>query len=163
MRKRLIEGYSMNVSIYFIRTHASKLIIINIKKCNKNILIVKEDRKLKELWSWMKIADQISAKMAKVGNTDYSFHGVYGIWIGSQGRNSKSSPANTPRINGSPKLARPPSSSRIKEDITPSDANNDPANDLPMVDTARAAQRHLALTACGFDFDVKGFERELVE
>lgn len=143
MRKRLIEGYSMN--------------------CNKNILIVKEDRKLKELWSWMKIADQISAKMAKVGNTDYSFHGVYGIWIGSQGRNSKSSPANTPRIDGSPKLARPPSSSRIKEDITPSDANNDPANDLPMVDTARAAQRHLALTACGFDFDVKGFERELVE
>lgn len=48
----------------------------------KNIQIVKEDRKLKELWSWMKRADQISAGLSKVGNVDYSFHGVYGIWTG---------------------------------------------------------------------------------
>lgn len=111
----------------------------------------------------MKIADQISTKLSKIGNTDYSFHGVYGIWIGSQGRNSKSSPANTPRINGSPKLTRPSSNPRIKEDTLPVDANTDPANNLPMVETARAAQRHLALSACGFAFDVKGFEKELVE
>ncbi|GAA5812870.1 hypothetical protein MFLAVUS_006329 [Mucor flavus] len=144
MRKRLNEGYSMD--------------------CTKNISIVKDDRKLKELWSWMKIADQISTRLSKVGNADYSFHGVYGIWMGSQGRNNRS-PANTPRSNSSPKLTRQASLQRkIIEDTTATDDldTTDPTNNLPMVNTAKYAQRNLALSACGFAFDIQEFELELV-
>ncbi|KAG2235345.1 hypothetical protein INT48_004964 [Thamnidium elegans] len=144
MRKRLNEGYSMD--------------------CTKNISIVKDDRKLKELWSWMKIADQISTTLSKVGNADYSFHGVYGIWMGSQGRNNRS-PANTPRSNSSPKLSRQASNQRkITEDTTTIAGldTTDPTNHLPMVNTAKYAQRNLALSACGFAFDIQEFELELV-
>ncbi|KAL9545952.1 hypothetical protein PS6_007927 [Mucor atramentarius] len=148
MRKRLLEGYSMD--------------------CTKNIGIVSDDRKLRELWSWMKIADQISTKLSKIGNADYSFHGVYGIWTGSQGRTSKSSsPASTPRVGASPKLPRQtPSPLKLKENdttATMAEKLNDTSNHLPMVETAKSAQRNLALSACGFGFDVKGFERELVD
>lgn len=127
-----------------------------------------DDRKLRELWSWMKIADQISTKLSKIGNADYSFHGVYGIWTGSQGRTSKSSsPASTPRVGASPKLPRQtPSPLKLKENdttATMAEKLNDTSNYLPMVETAKSAQRNLALSACGFGFDVKGFERELVE
>jgi hypothetical protein len=116
----------------------------------------------------MKIADQISTKLSKIGNADYSFHGVYGIWMGSQGRNSKSSPANTPRSNNaSPKLTRQSSSpqKRTEDSSAPAEMTNvsDTANNLPMVETAKSAQRNLALMACGFAFDLKGFERELIE
>ncbi len=109
----------------------------------------------------MKIADLISTKLSKIGNADYSFHGVYGIWIGSQGRSNKSSPANTPRINGSPKLPRQSSNPKARDELIPE--VTDTTNNLPMVDTAKAAQRQLALSACGFAFDIQGFERELVE
>lgn len=116
----------------------------------------------------MKIADNISTKLSKIGNTDYSFHGVYGIWMGSQGRNSKSSPANTPRSNAaSPKLSRQSSNPRRADDSTapaPAELTSaDTTNQLLMVETAKAAQRNLALMACGFAFDLRGFERELIE
>lgn len=113
----------------------------------------------------MKIADQISTKLSKIGNADYSFHGVYGIWMGSQSRNNKSSPANTPRSGASPKLSRQPSNQRPKatEDIVDVNIDVDTSNNLPMVDTAKSAQRNLALSACGFAFDIKGFEIELIE
>lgn len=112
----------------------------------------------------MKIADQISTRLSKVGNADYSFHGVYGIWMGSQGRNNRS-PANTPRSNSSPKLTRQASLQRkIIEDTTATDDldTTDPTNNLPMVNTAKYAQRNLALSACGFAFDIQEFELELV-
>lgn len=135
-------------------------------QCTKNISIVKDDRKLKELWSWMKIADQISTKLAKIGNADYSFHGVYGIWMGSQGRNNRSSPASTPRTNTSPKMSRqhPSNQRKIIEDTTAADLNlnTDPSNNLPMVNTTKYVQRNLALSACGFAFNIQEFELELV-
>lgn len=113
----------------------------------------------------MKIADQISTKLSKIGNADYSFHGVYGIWMGSQSRNNKSSPANTPRSSASPKLSRQASNQRPKviEDVVDVNLEIDTGNNLPMVNTAKAAQRNLALSACGFAFDIKGFEIELIE
>jgi hypothetical protein len=52
------------------------------KKYDRNIHIVKDNRKLRELWSWMKRADQISSYLSRIGDFDYSFHGVYGIWYG---------------------------------------------------------------------------------
>lgn len=113
----------------------------------------------------MKIADQISTKLSKISNADYSFHGVYGIWMGSQSRNSKSSPANTPRSSASPKLSRQSSNQRTKvaEDIADINIDVDASNSLPMVETSKSAQRNLALSACGFAFDIKGFELELIE
>lgn len=135
MRKRLLEGYSMD--------------------CAKNIKIVQDNRKLRELWSWMKIADQIAPKLSKIGNVDYSFHGIYGIWFGSR---SISSPANTPR--SSPKIPRQQQPQvKAKEGMEVIDKSNS----LPMVNTNKLAQRRLALSACGFDFDLKSFEDELVK
>lgn len=129
--------------------------------CTKNIDIVRHDRKLKELWSWMKIADQISTKLSKIGSTDYSFYGIYGIWMGSQHRH-RSSPASTPRQSHSPKPSRQ-LSHPMKLSDTESNPLTDVANDLPMVETARSAQRIIALSVCGFAFDTKGFENELIQ
>lgn len=131
-----------------------------MKQYTKNISIVRNDRKLKELWSWIKIADHIAAKQ-KVGNTDYSFHGVYGIWMASQNRNNKS-PSHTPRTS-SPKLQRY-NTSRAKEATSIDNSNNGSTEDnLKIVDTVKLLQRQLALSACGFASDTKGFERELIE
>ncbi|KAG0743717.1 hypothetical protein G6F63_007654 [Rhizopus arrhizus] len=132
MRKRLLEGYSMN--------------------CEKNISIIRKDRALRELWTWMKIADQMAPKLSKVGNLDYSFHGVYGIWVGSQSR-QKSSPAATPRM-ASPRISREPSAQNVKDTLD--------EGDLPMVETSKPLQRNVALMACGLAFDREGFEKELV-
>lgn len=93
----------------------------------------------------------MAPKLAKVGNLDYSFHGVYGIWVGSQSRH-KSSPAATPRM--SPKISRESSAQSFKEALD--------EGDMPMVDTLKPLQRNVALLACGLAFDVEGFERELV-
>ncbi|KAI8890822.1 hypothetical protein K501DRAFT_236548 [Backusella circina FSU 941] len=148
MRKRLIEGYSMDYE--------------------KNIQIVKDDRKLKELWSWMKRADQISAGLSKVGNVDYSFHGVYGIWTGPGTSGRRSSPANTPRPNSSPK-ARSQSSirshySKSKDDsYNPYEKTGDSTNSLPMAQTSKLGQRNIALSACGSAFDANEFEKKLIE
>ncbi|KAI8990275.1 hypothetical protein BDB01DRAFT_841998 [Pilobolus umbonatus] len=144
MRKRVIAGYSMD--------------------CEKNISLVGNDRNLKELWSWMQRAEMIAPRLSKVNNADYSFHGVYGIWMGSQSRN-KSSPANTPRSNQSPKMMRqsPGLRPKAKEDAAVTDESIETADILPMVNTTKAAQRNLALSACGFAFDIKGFEVELTK
>lgn len=131
MRKRLLKGYSMNAQ--------------------KNISIIQQDRALRELWTWITIAERMAPKLAKVGNLDYSFHGVYGIWVGSQSRH-KSSPAATPRM--SPKISRESSAQSFKEALD--------EGDMPMVDTLKPLQRNVALLACGLAFDVEGFERELV-
>ncbi|KAI8647874.1 WD40-repeat-containing domain protein [Parasitella parasitica] len=150
MRKRVLQGYSMDAA--------------------KNFGIVTKDRKLREVWTWMKFADQISSKLSKIGNVDYSFHGVYGIWTGHQGRNGKSSsPASSSPRNGSslsktPRPSSSPAKSRENDGASPlTDKLNDMSNYLPMVDTAKSAQRNVALSACGFGFDAKGFERLLVD
>ncbi|CAO3664754.1 unnamed protein product [Rhizopus microsporus] len=132
MRKRLLEGYSMD--------------------CEKNLKIIKHDRSLRELWTWMKIADQIAPKLSKVGNIDYSFHGVYGIWMGSHSRQKSSSPAATPRLS-SPRLSREPSTQSVKDLFG--------GGDMPMVETARVLQRNIALIACGLALNNDEFEVEL--
>ncbi|KAI8050673.1 uncharacterized protein B0P05DRAFT_563144 [Gilbertella persicaria] len=139
MKRRLEEGYSMD--------------------CNKNIEITRHHPKLRELWSWMKIADQMSTKLSKIGNIDYSFHGVYGIWMGSSSRH-RSSPSSTPRTSQSPKPPRQTPTLKLKDTET---SPLETANDLPMVETAKSAQRTIALASCGFGFDTKGFERELIQ
>jgi hypothetical protein len=83
--------------------------------------------------------------------------------MASQGRSNKS-PAHTPRTS-SPKLPRH-SSLRSKEITAASldiNSNVSTEDNLQMVNTAKLSQRKLALSACGFEFDTKGFERELIE
>ncbi|KAI9249265.1 WD40-repeat-containing domain protein [Sporodiniella umbellata] len=133
MRKRLLEGYSMNAE--------------------KNLRIIHQDRALRELWTWIQIAEKMAPKLSKVGNLDYSFHGVYGIWVGSQSRH-KSSPANTPRLTSSPKISRESSTQSLKDSLD--------EGDMPMVQTNKLLQRNVALFACGLAFDAEGFEKELV-
>lgn len=100
----------------------------------------------------MKIADQIAPKLSKVGNIDYSFHGVYGIWMGSHSRQKSSSPVATPRLS-SPRLSREPSTQSVKDLFG--------GGDMPMVETARVLQRNIALIACGLALNNDEFEVEL--
>lgn len=100
----------------------------------------------------MKIADQIAPKLSRVGNIDYSFHGVYGIWMGSHSRQKSSSPVATPRLS-LPRLSREPSTQSVKDLFG--------GGDMPMVETAKVLQRNIALIACGLALNNDEFEVEL--
>ncbi|KAI8967392.1 WD40-repeat-containing domain protein, partial [Mycotypha africana] len=137
MRRRLMEGYSMD-SV-------------------KNLKIIHDDRKLREVWNWVKIADQISGKLSKIGGVDYSFEGVYGICMDSNtnSNNRPSSPAAITSRSVSPKVTRHTTSVTLKNLVSSS------ATRLTMVDTHKPTLRYLALSACGFAFDSEGFEKVL--
>ncbi|KAG0164018.1 hypothetical protein DFQ30_010636, partial [Apophysomyces sp. BC1015] len=153
MRKRVSKGYSMN--------------------CDKNVEITKDDRKLQELWSWMERAEQMSKDSVQIKNIDYSFQGVYGIWMGPGTQGRKSSPASTPRTsNASSPHSRhsqgyktPKGSSKETSTQSPTTDGDDPSktkNALAMVQTAKTAQRNLALAVCGFGFNAVQLEEELI-
>ncbi|CDH56705.1 wd repeat protein ybl104c [Lichtheimia corymbifera JMRC:FSU:9682] len=117
MRERVKLGYSMEI-----RT---------------NIDIVKEDHKMKELWSWIHRADKLSRDMSQV--ISYNFQGVHGIWSGPGFEfNKKSS----------------------KEKLMALQEKSDDA--LAMVETTKPIQRNLALKVCGFGFTQSELEQELV-
>ncbi|KAI7903729.1 uncharacterized protein BX663DRAFT_507393 [Cokeromyces recurvatus] len=136
MRKRLSEGYSMDPS--------------------KNLLIIKEDRKLRELWTWIKIADNVASKLSKIGSMDYSFHGVYGIWMSSQAHRNHSSSSASSRLDSTRQI------SHNRKEVENLETTNDSFL-LPMVETNKLLQRNLALTTCGFTLDIREFEQELVD
>ncbi|KAJ2957296.1 hypothetical protein NQZ79_g6987 [Umbelopsis isabellina] len=162
MRKRVAQGYSMN--------------------CRKNLEIAGNDRKLKELWMWMLRSDHLcvgaesfSHGKSQIGNVDYSFQGVLGVWLGPT-QNRRSSPSSTPRSsNNSPP---PPLSQRVTQRLPsdhssdyrtsprggtpPPSANPSGEDQLYMVKTSRLQQRYLALALCGFAFTAEQLEVELV-
>ncbi|KAH8556996.1 WD40-repeat-containing domain protein [Umbelopsis sp. PMI_123] len=154
MRKRATHGYSMN--------------------SRKNLEIVDHDPKLKELWLWMHRAETLSHGKAQIGNVDYSFQGVLGVWLGPT-HNRRSSPSSTPRTstNSPPTPLRQRISQRLPNDSSSEQTRSSPAATTPpqtpstdsqlyMVQTARLQQRHLALTICGFAFTADQLEAELV-
>ncbi|KAI9480747.1 MAG: hypothetical protein EXX96DRAFT_191846 [Benjaminiella poitrasii] len=142
MRKRLSNGYSMDST--------------------KNLNIIRKDRRLRELWTWIKIADKAASKLSKAGPMDYSFHGVHGIWMGSQAHNIHLSPSATPRAGSSLKIFRQQTFNKQKEEAEAIEATNDSFL-LPMAETNKLLQRNLALIACGFASDVREFEKELID
>ncbi|KAI8372909.1 uncharacterized protein BYT42DRAFT_578520 [Radiomyces spectabilis] len=151
MRKRVIDGYSMD--------------------CTKNIEIVKKDRKLRELWSWMERADAMSKGSAQIGNIDYSFQGVYGIWMGPVSQGRRSSPGSTPKLGGSGS-ARQNMGQKGTQKYMSKDNQKPPSpiaevagkadTGLAMVQTAKMAQRQLALAACGLRFNATELETQLI-
>ncbi|KAG2179533.1 hypothetical protein INT44_006380, partial [Umbelopsis vinacea] len=154
MRKRVAEGYSMN--------------------CRKNLDIIDRDLKLRELWRWMHRAETLSHGKAQIGNVDYSFQGVLGVWLGPT-HNRRSSPSSTPRAstNSPPTPLRQRISQRLPSDASSDQTRSSPVTTTPpptpitdsqlyMVQTTRLQQRHLALTICGFAFTADQLEAELI-
>ncbi|OAD70468.1 hypothetical protein PHYBLDRAFT_182399 [Phycomyces blakesleeanus NRRL 1555(-)] len=147
MRKRVGLGYSMD--------------------CAKNSEIIKTDDTLHELWTWLDRAERMSKGTAQIGNIDYSFQGVYGIWMGPGSQGRKASPASTPRLGNSQMQARQPPQKQNRgmapENDTQANSGAVPdENDLGMVSTAKLAQRRLALKVCGFGFNPAELESQLV-
>ncbi|KAI9494432.1 WD40-repeat-containing domain protein [Zychaea mexicana] len=150
MHKRVKMGYSMEYQ--------------------KNISVVKGDHKLSELWSWIRGADEL----ARTGNVDYSYQGVYSIWNGldtgmSQNRKSSSMSKNFNTMRGPPpydqESARRNTGNKLKNSnatATATTASEREGGALFMVSTQKRAQRELALKVCGFDYTQSELEQELV-
>ncbi|KAI7863038.1 hypothetical protein BDF14DRAFT_1848124 [Spinellus fusiger] len=148
MRKRVGLGYSMN--------------------CAMNREIIKSDRKLQALWTWMDRAEQMSKGSAQIGNIDYSFQGVYGIWMGPGAQGRKASPSSTPHLGHALLNTRPTFSPKGLKNNTSIEEEKqevpiEAKDELGIAPTARLAQRKLALAVCGFGFTANEFENQLVQ
>ncbi|KAF7724390.1 hypothetical protein EC973_001115 [Apophysomyces ossiformis] len=167
------DGVRITVDQELSKELAKDISVIMRSRCSKNVEITKDDRRLQELWSWMERAEQMSKDSVLIKNIDYSFQGVYGIWMGPGSQGRKSSPASTPRTSNAPSPhSRHSQSSRsskalIKEASPQSpaadeDDTNKANNSLSMVQSSKTAQRNLALAVCGFGFTATQLEEELV-
>ncbi|CAO3636556.1 unnamed protein product [Cunninghamella blakesleeana] len=138
MRKRVLKGYFMNGK--------------------QNKAIIKNNRQLEEIWSWIENAIEATNKTGQFNNMDYQLRGIYNIWIGTQGR--KSSPSSTPRPENSlssPKTKLPMNTKPSSPDI---DALN--KNALYIIPTTlKLDQRRYALSICGFNITKDELEQKI--
>ncbi|KAI9317907.1 WD40-repeat-containing domain protein [Dichotomocladium elegans] len=126
MRERVKMGYAM--------------------ECRKNLGVVKDDWKMKELWSWVECADILAHDTTQ--RIEYNFQGVHSLWM------------STAVYVWNAHLATDLSKNSNKDKMLVLQERTEDM--LAMVETAKPIQRNIALKVCGFGFTQAELEEELV-